>query len=165
MLTTTNWKQLTHVGSLTKDNFLIPIETLRWGQELIEAVDGKQVVFLHGPWQSGKTSALKFLQCRSQTWGQEVHYIDMSVSQPALEHYATLGYSFFNFLAVQLFKINPDSVPVMISAPDFCDWVESKNQSSHLTIAALNMIMVKSVDLILPHKLRVNYNKRIIFRK
>ena len=43
------------------ENLVIPFDVLPWGQRLIKSMDDKLAVLLHGYWQSGKPSALRFL--------------------------------------------------------------------------------------------------------
>lgn len=104
----------------------------------MEAVDGKQVVLLHGPWQSGKTSALRFLQSRSQSLGQKVYYIDMFASKPALQQSAALGYSIFKFIAIEMFGLPSEQVFNFVSAPEFCRWIKSQNHSSTLPLLLID---------------------------
>jgi hypothetical protein len=69
-----NPKLLCSTGPIdTKIHYSIPFEKLPWAVTLIQAVDAKQAVLLHGHWQSGKTSALRFLKVRAEEQGIKVY--------------------------------------------------------------------------------------------
>jgi hypothetical protein len=80
-----------------KINYSIPFDMLPWAMELINAVDSKQAIF----WQSGKTSALRFIKSRAEEQGIKVYYLDMMASNSTLERYVLDGRSIFQFLAWQ----------------------------------------------------------------
>jgi len=72
-----------------KTNYSIPFNKLPWAMDLIQAVDAKQAILLHGHWQSGKTSALRFLKSRAEDQGIKVYYFDMLAEFDALKRFLT----------------------------------------------------------------------------
>ena len=120
--------KLCYNGPLDKNvHFMIPIEILGWGKELIEAVEGGEMVLLHGPRQSGKTSALCYLQTEAELAGRKVYYIDMSECASAIRNCQIHGFSMFQFLAWNISKDHPpiEEMRKFMSASDFCNWMES----------------------------------------
>jgi hypothetical protein len=112
---------------------------LKWGKQLIDAVDAGEVVLLHGPWQSGKTSALRFLQSQAESNGRKVFYADMLASKPQLENCCVFGYSIFKFLAMRFSALQADDISNFASAPEFCDWIRLRyGQNSILPLLLID---------------------------
>ncbi|KAI8892507.1 hypothetical protein BC833DRAFT_625755 [Globomyces pollinis-pini] len=110
-----------------KTNYAIPFEKLPWAMNLIQAVDAKQAVLLHGHWQSGKTSALRFIKSRAEEQGIKVYYLDMMGCISDLNRYILDGRSIFHFLAWAMSGLS-ETLPNFSGAYDFCKWSEARHQ-------------------------------------
>jgi hypothetical protein len=111
----------------SETNYLIPFDVLHWAITLIKAVNDKQAVLLHGHWQSGKTSALRFIKSRAEEEGIKVYYLDMMASQSTLERYLSSGQSFFQFLAWAISGLS-EALPTFSGTDHFCKWSEARHQ-------------------------------------
>ena len=120
-----------------KLNCAIPFEALPWVQELIKAVDAKQAVLLHGHWQSGKTSALRFIKSRAEGHGIKVYYLDMMASTSTLEQYLLHDYSIFKFLAWIMSGIS-DHLTNFSGADHFCKWSEERHEDTTAPILLID---------------------------
>jgi hypothetical protein len=123
----------------TKLNYSIPFDRLPWAMELIQAVDAKQAILLHGHWQSGKTSALRFIKTRAEDQGVKVYYLDMMASKATLERCLLGGKSFFKFLAWRIsVGLSFDHLPNFSGVDAFCDWVEERHQGETAPILLID---------------------------
>ena len=102
---------------------------LPWARELIQAVDDKQSVLLHGHWQSGKTSALRFIKARAEDKGIKVYFLDMMASQSTLERCLLENRSIFHFLAWAMSGLS-EILPIFSGADHFCKWSEARHQGT-----------------------------------
>ena len=127
-LTTTSAKFLYSSGPVdSKINYTIPFDVLPWGKDLIQAVDHKQAILLHGHWQSGKTSALRFIKSRAEEKGITVYYLDMMAAESALEMCLLAGQSIFDFLTREISGLN-ESLPNFSDVLQFCKWTRERHQ-------------------------------------
>lgn len=120
-----------------KINYLIPFDMLRWAIDLIQAVDAKQAVLLHGHWQSGKTSALRFIKSRAEEQGIKVYYLDMMASKSTLERCVLDGRSIFQFLAWAISGMS-EIIPNFSGADHFCKWSEARHQGTAAPILLID---------------------------
>ena len=117
-----------------KLNYSIPFDVLPWGKNLMDAVDGKQAILLHGHWQSGKTSALRFIKARAEDQGIKVFYLDMLAEWDALKLFLIEGRSIFQFLALRIGNLSLEYLPTFITCVDFCNWFKQNFQGGAILL-------------------------------
>ena len=140
---------LTFAGPVDKTtNFMIPFESLPWAKALLKAVASRDSVFLHGHWQSGKTSALRYIETKAKDAGGVVYYIDMLGSIDTLREFSDRGDSFFHFLAWKINHFSPEysrHKQQFSGADDFSDWV----RETHKGAAQAPILLIDEYDAFL----------------
>jgi hypothetical protein len=105
---------------------MIPLPALEWGASLLEAIRSYHPILLHGHWQSGKTTSLKYIEYLFKA-DMNVVLIDLATAKVFLEIVLSTGSSIFRFLAHEISREDIETLPRLDSLSDFCDWLLREN--------------------------------------
>jgi hypothetical protein len=92
-------KMLSTAGPVGPKNLGVPFTDMLWVQQIQNSLLENQSIFLHGPWQSGKTGALLHIRRKEEGSGRKVVFIDAACSQSHILEILNKKRSIFSFLA------------------------------------------------------------------